>query len=77
MSIVGMRQDISFKIFTEGVISNGSGDVILNLMQQDSVALRAVMRMGWATARPRTRVNGSTRYPFVTLQSAAGTYTYS
>jgi HK97 family phage major capsid protein len=77
MSIVGMRQDISFRIFTEGVISNGAGDVVLNLMQQDSVALRAVMRMGWATARPRTRVNGSTRYPWATLQSAAGTYTYS
>ncbi len=76
-SIVGMRQDISFKIFTEGVISDGSGNVVLNLMQQDSVALRAVMRMGWATARPRTRLNGTTRYPFAVLQSAAGTYTYS
>ena len=76
-SIVGMRQDISFRIFTEGVISDGSGNVILNLMQQDSVALRAVMRMGWATARPRTRVNATTSYPFAVLQSAAGTYTYS
>lgn len=76
-SIVGMRQDISFKVFTEGVISDGAGNVVLNLMQQDAVALRAVMRMGWATARPITRINGSTRYPFAVLQSGAGTYTYS
>ncbi len=76
-SIVGMRQDLTFRVFTEGVISDGSGNVVLNLMQQDSVALRAVMRMAWATARPLTRINGSTRYPFSVLQSAAGTYTYS
>jgi HK97 family phage major capsid protein len=51
-AIVGIRQDITFRIFTEGVISDDDGVVILNLMQQDSVAMRAVMRIGWALANP-------------------------
>lgn len=65
-AIVGMRQDVTFRIFTEGVISNSSGDVVLNLMQQDSVALRAVMRVGFAVANPPNRVKEATagRYPF-------------
>lgn len=65
-AIVGVRQDITFKLFTEGVISDDSGNVVLNLMQQDSVALRAVMRVAWALANPITRLNGTaaTRSPF-------------
>jgi hypothetical protein len=69
-AIVGIRQDISFKVFTEGVISDASGNVVLNLMQQDSVALRATMRVAFATANPVTRLNetANTRYPFAVLQ---------
>ena len=44
-AIIGLRQDISFKMFTEGVITDGSNAVVMNLMQQDAVALRAVMRL--------------------------------
>ncbi len=53
-AIVGVRQDLTYKVFTEGVISDDSGNVVLNLMQQDSVALRAVMRVAWAVADPVT-----------------------
>lgn len=53
-AIVGVRQDITYKVFTEGVISNDSNQVALNLMQQDSIALRAVMRVAWAVADPVT-----------------------
>jgi len=53
-AIVGVRQDLTYKLFTEGVISDDSGAVVLNLMQQDSVALRAVMRVAWAVADPVT-----------------------
>ncbi|HEX5119846.1 MAG TPA: phage major capsid protein [Pseudonocardiaceae bacterium] len=71
-ALLGMRQDISFKLFTEGVISNDAGAVVLNLMQQDSVAMRVTMRLAWATANPVTRLNtnGTTRYPFAVLASA-------
>lgn len=65
-AIVGMRQDISWKMFSEGVISDGNGVVVLNLMQQDSVALRVTMRLAYATANPVTRLqaNDNLRYPF-------------
>lgn len=53
-AIVGVRQDLTYKVFTEGVISDDSGNVVVNLMQQDSVALRAVMRVAWAVADPVT-----------------------
>ena len=65
-AIVGLRQDVTFKMFTEGVVSDDEGRVILNLMQQDAVAMRVVMRMAFATANPVTALNASsqTRYPF-------------
>jgi HK97 family phage major capsid protein len=70
-AIVGVRQDISFKLFTEGVISDDNGKVILNLMQQDSVALRVVARYAFATANPATRLNtnAATRSPFGVVQA--------
>lgn len=65
-AIVGMRQDITYKMFDQGVISDGSGAVVLNLMQQDSVALRVTMRVAYATSNPVTILNSNanTRYPF-------------
>lgn len=69
-AIIGLRQDISFKVFTEGVISDGDGAVVLNLMQQDSVALRAVMRTGYALARPVTTLASSGHSPFYVIQKS-------
>lgn len=71
-ALIGMRADITFKLFTEGVISNDAGAIVLNLMQQDSVAMRVTMRLAFATANPVTRLNSNaaTRYPFAVLTSA-------
>lgn len=66
-AILGLRQDITFKIFTEGVISDDSGNVVLNLMQQDAIALRAVMRVGFQVAEPVSRENDTGSYPFAVL----------
>lgn len=65
-AILGVRQDMTFRVFSEGVISGDDGSIILNLMQQDSVALRVVARFGWALANPVTRLNtdAATRSPF-------------
>lgn len=65
-AIVGLRQDITWKMFDQGVISDGNGAVVLNLMQQDSVALRVTMRVAFATSNPVTALNtnSSTRFPF-------------
>jgi HK97 family phage major capsid protein len=51
-ALIGIRRDISFKMFTEGVISDDTGKVILNLMQQDAVAMRLTMRLAYATVNP-------------------------
>jgi hypothetical protein len=67
-AIIGMRQDITFKMFTEGVISDDTGKVILNLMQQDAVAMRMTMRLAYATVNPVTimkpGVGMTARWPF-------------
>jgi HK97 family phage major capsid protein len=70
MAILGIRQDITFQVFTEGVISDDSGNVVLNLMQQDSVALRAVMRVAFAVAQPISRENDTGSFPFAVLINA-------
>ena len=63
--VVGVRQDITFDLFSEGVISDADGKVILNLMQQDTKALRVVFRAGFQIANPKTRANADdlTRFP--------------
>jgi HK97 family phage major capsid protein len=72
-AIIGVRQDIGMKVFTEGVVSDDTGKVILNLMQQDAVALRMVMRLAYCTVNPVTQLNkgaeDSLRYPFGALTS--------
>lgn len=70
MAILGIRQDITYRVFTEGVISDDSGNVVLNLMQQDSAALRAVMRVAFAVAQPISRENETGSFPFAVLINA-------
>jgi HK97 family phage major capsid protein len=71
-AIIGIRQDFSYKIFTEGVVSDDSGNVVVNLMQQDAIAMRAVGRFAFAVANPINRENASssTRFPFAVLINA-------
>jgi hypothetical protein len=47
------------------VIQDGTGAIVYNLAQQDMVALRAVMRLGWQVPNPITRLQTTTadRYP--------------
>lgn len=73
--IIGVRQDITFDMFSEGVISDASGKVLLNLMQQDTKALRVVMRIGWQVANPLTRLQNdkTKRYPAGILTPATTT----
>ena len=56
--VYAIRQDITFKIFTEGVVQDPSdGSIVYNLMQNDMVALRAVMRLGWEIPNPVNAFN--------------------
>ena len=69
-ALLGIRQDFTFTVHTEGVISDDAGNVILNLMQQDSAALRMVMRVGYVTANPISRLAPveAARYPFSVMR---------
>lgn len=60
-AIIGLRQDITYDMFDQGVISDQNGVVVFNLMQQDAVAMRVVMRLGFATANPVTTLMRGTR----------------
>lgn len=53
-AIVGLRKDLTYSFHTDGVISDDSGVVQFNAMQQDSTIMRAVMRVAWAVADPVT-----------------------
>lgn len=68
-----IRQDITFKIFDQGVVQDpATGDILYNLMQNDMVALRAVMRLGWEIPNPVNAMvpDASKRCPFAILTSA-------
>lgn len=72
--VYSIRQDITFKLFTEGVVQNTDGSIAYNLMQNDMVALRAVMRMGWEIPNPVNSLekDKTKRFPFAVLTPAAG-----
>lgn len=69
--ILGLRQDISFKLLTEAIIQDNHGAIVYNLAQQDMVALRVVFRAGFQVANPlnRSNTNEATRYPFAVLRN--------
>lgn len=71
--VIGVRQDITFTMATEGVITDNTGAIVYNLFQQDMSALRVVFRAGWQVANPLTREspNAATRYPAAALNRAA------
>jgi HK97 family phage major capsid protein len=67
MGVVGIRQDLSYKLLDQAVLSDDTGKVIYNLAQQDMVAMRLTARFAFAVAVPATRTGG-TGYPFSVLQ---------
>ena len=69
-AVWAIRKDITTKLLTEAVITDAQGNVLINLAQQDAVALRVVFRAGWALANPVNRVNATaaSRYPFAVLK---------
>lgn len=69
--VYSIRQDITFKLFTEGVVQNTDGAIAYNLMQNDMVALRAVMRLGWEIPNPinALKTDKTKRCPFSILKA--------
>lgn len=71
--VYSIRQDITFQLFTDGIVQNTDGTIAYNLLQQDMVALRAVMRLGFALPNPVTGLQKTkaVRYPFAVLKPGA------
>ena len=72
-AILGIRQDITYKVITEGVIQDNAGVIQYNLPQQDMIALRVVFRCAFQTANTLNYDNGvaGSRYPFSVIKQAA------
>lgn len=73
--VYSIRQDITFKIFDQGVVQDPSDNsIVYNLMQNDMVALRAVMRLGWEIPNPKTAYNDNlSEYCPFAVYAPAGT----
>lgn len=71
--VYSIRQDITFKIFDQGIIQDpATGDILYNLMQNDMVALRAVMRLGWEIPNPINAMakDKTKRCPFAVMTAS-------
>lgn len=63
--------DVAFEVFDTGVIQDGNGAIVYNLMQQDMVALRVTFRMGWALPLKTQWITVSgVQYPFAAVTPA-------
>lgn len=72
-AVYAIRQDITYKVLTEAVIQDPSdGSILYNLAQDDMVALRVVMRLGWEIPNPVNALNETAkRFPFANLKPKA------
>ena len=74
--VYSIRKDMTFKVFDTGVITDPTNNnaIVYNLMQQDMVAMRLTMRLGFALPNPVNRVqpDGTVRYPFAVLRGQGG-----
>lgn len=69
-AVYQIRQDITYKVLTEAVIQDPTdGSILYNLAQDDMVALRVVMRLGWEIPNPVNAENETdARFPFASLK---------
>ena len=72
-AVYAIRQDVTYKILDQAVIQDPTtGEIVYNLAQEDMVALRVVMRLGWEIPNPVNALNETaTRFPFASLKPAA------
>ena len=68
-AVYSIRNDITYKVLTEAVIQDPStGEILYNLAQDDMVALRVTMRLGWEIPNPVNAENETdARFPFAAL----------
>ena len=70
-AVYAIRQDVTYKILDQAVIQDTDGSILYNLAQDDMVALRVVMRLGWEIPNPVNALNETaSRFPFASLKPA-------
>ena len=67
--VIGLRRDITVKFLDQAVIQDNTGAIIYNLPQQDMVAMRFTMRVGWQVANQIRfdQPDPTKRYPVAAL----------
>lgn len=64
--VYSMRKGVTFKMLDQAPIYNNAGELQFNLAQDDMVALKVTMRLGWELPTPPNRLD-ATPYPFGVL----------
>lgn len=72
-ALYSIRQDVTYKVLTEAIIQDPSTkEILYNLAQDDMIALRITMRLGWEIPNPVNAENETeTRFPFASLVPAS------
>lgn len=70
--VYSFRQDMQYAIDRSGIIQDGAGNIIYNLLQQRMVAMVMWMRLGWQAPNPPTLLaqTEATRYPVGVLTAS-------
>lgn len=78
-AVYSIRQDITYKVLDQAVIQDpATGEILYNLAQDDMVALRVTMRLGWEIPNPVNALNETTtRFPFASLKPATKATKYT
>jgi HK97 family phage major capsid protein len=68
--VIGVRQDITWRLLDQAVIQDNTGAIVYNLAQQDMVAMRVVFRVGFQVANPINydQATEASRYPFAVMR---------
>lgn len=71
-AVYAIRQDVTYKVLDQAVIQDPTdGSIMYNLAQEDMLALRVVLRLGWEIPNPVNAENEtSARFPFASIVPA-------
>lgn len=73
--ILGVRQDLAWRMLDQAVLTDQSGAIIMNLAQQNAVAMLVIARFGFAVANVVTydQPNEASRWPWGVLLNSSNT----